>query len=61
VRRFADFSKKPLDRVTAEDDRTFQLHLIQDKNRIPQNRFTSTGASTCRWQAQADRTICLSA
>jgi len=32
VRRFADFIKKPLDRVTPEDVRTFQLHLIQDKN-----------------------------
>jgi site-specific recombinase XerD len=32
VRRFADFIQKPLDRVTAEDVRTFQLHLIQDKN-----------------------------
>jgi integrase/recombinase XerD len=32
VRRLADFIKKPLDRVTPEDVRTFQLHLIQDKN-----------------------------
>ena len=32
VRRFADFIKKSLDRVTPEDVRTFQLHLIQDKN-----------------------------
>jgi|SRR3990167_3980364 len=32
VRRFADFIKKPLDRVIPEDVRTFQLHLIQDKN-----------------------------
>ena len=32
VRRFADFIEKPLDRVTPEDVRTFQLHLIQDKN-----------------------------
>jgi site-specific recombinase XerD len=32
VRRFADFIKKPLDRATPEDVRSFQLHLIQDKN-----------------------------
>ena len=32
VRRFADFIQKPLNRVTSEDVRTFQLHLIQDKN-----------------------------
>ncbi len=32
VRRLADFITKPLDRVTPEDVRTFQLHLIQDKN-----------------------------
>ena len=32
VRRLADFIKKPLDRATPEDVRTFQLHLIQDKN-----------------------------
>lgn len=32
VRRFADFIKKPLDRATPEDVRTFQLHLIRDKN-----------------------------
>jgi len=31
VRRFADFIQKPLDRVTPEDVRTFQLHLIGDK------------------------------
>jgi site-specific recombinase XerD len=31
VRRFADFIQKPLDRVTREDVRTFQLHLIQDR------------------------------
>jgi site-specific recombinase XerD len=31
VRRFADFIQKPLDRVTPEDVRTFQLHLIGEK------------------------------
>lgn len=31
VRRFADFTGKPLDRATVEDVRTFQLYLIQDK------------------------------
>ena len=31
VRRFAIFIKKPLDKVTPEDVRAFQLHLIQDK------------------------------
>jgi len=31
VRRFADFIQKPLDQVTREDVRTFQLHLIQDR------------------------------
>ena len=31
VRRFADFIQKPLDMVTREDVRTFQLHLIQDR------------------------------
>ena len=31
VRRFADFIKKPLDRVTREDVRTFQLHLIESR------------------------------
>jgi site-specific recombinase XerD len=31
VRRFADFIKKPLDRVTREDVRTFQLHLIEER------------------------------
>ena len=31
VRCFADFTQKPLDRVTPEDVRTFQLHLIQDR------------------------------
>lgn len=29
VQRFADFSKKPLDRATVEDVRNFQLHLIE--------------------------------
>lgn len=32
VRRFADFTKKPLDQVTAEDVRSFQLYLIDNKN-----------------------------
>lgn len=31
VQRFADFSKKPLDRATVEDVRNFQLHLIQER------------------------------
>lgn len=31
VRRFADFIQKPLDRVTPEDVRSFQLHLIREK------------------------------
>ena len=31
VRRFADFIQKPLERATAEDVRTFQLHLIQER------------------------------
>lgn len=31
VRRFADFIKKPLDEVTVEDVRTFQLYLIQER------------------------------
>lgn len=31
VRRFADFTKKPLDRVTSEDVRNFQLYLIREK------------------------------
>lgn len=31
VRRFADFTGKPLDRASVEDVRTFQLYLIQDK------------------------------
>ena len=31
VRRFADFIQKPLDRVTREDVRTFQLHLIESR------------------------------
>ena len=31
VRRFADFIGKPLDRVTREDVRTFQLHLIEER------------------------------
>jgi len=31
VRRFADFIQKPLDRVTPEDVRTFQLYLISEK------------------------------
>jgi site-specific recombinase XerD len=31
VRCFADFIQKPLDRVTPEDVRTFQLHLIGDR------------------------------
>ena len=31
VRRFADFIQKPLDQVTREDVRTFQLHLIEDR------------------------------
>ena len=31
VRCFANFIKKPLDRATAEDVRTFQLHLIQER------------------------------
>ncbi len=29
VRKFADFIEKPLDQVTCEDVRTFQLHLIE--------------------------------
>jgi site-specific recombinase XerD len=32
VRRFADFIQKPLELANPEDVRTFQLHLIQDKN-----------------------------
>ena len=32
VRRFADFIQKPLEQVTPEDVRTFQLHLIGDRN-----------------------------
>lgn len=32
VRRFAQFIAKPLDRVTPEDIRSFQLHLIQKRN-----------------------------
>ena len=31
VRKFADFTGKPLERATVEDVRTFQLHLIQTK------------------------------
>lgn len=31
VQRFADFSKKPLDRATPEDVRSFQLYLIETK------------------------------
>jgi len=31
VRKFADFIEKPLDSVTCEDVRTFQLHLIQER------------------------------
>ena len=31
VRRFSDFIQKPLDQVTREDVRTFQLHLIQER------------------------------
>jgi integrase/recombinase XerD len=31
VQRFADFSKKPLDRATVEDVRNFQLHLIEER------------------------------
>ena len=31
VRKFSDFIKKPLDRVTREDVRTFQLHLIEER------------------------------
>jgi len=31
VRRFADFTNKPLEAATVEDVRTFQLYLIQDK------------------------------
>ena len=31
VRKFADFTGKPLDQATSEDVRTFQLHLIQDR------------------------------
>lgn len=31
ARRFADFIQKPLDRVTAEDVRNFQLFLIEEK------------------------------
>ena len=31
VRRFADFIQKPLDQVTREDVRTFQLHLIEER------------------------------
>ena len=32
VRHFADFIKKPLDQTTVEDVRSFQLHLIQERN-----------------------------
>jgi len=31
VRKFSDFIKKPLNRVTREDVRTFQLHLIEER------------------------------
>jgi site-specific recombinase XerD len=31
VQRFADFTKKPLDRATPEDVRNFQLHLIEER------------------------------
>ncbi len=31
VRKFADFTGKPLERATCEDVRTFQLHLIQER------------------------------
>jgi site-specific recombinase XerD len=31
ARRFADFIKKPLDRATPEDVRSFQLYLIEEK------------------------------
>ena len=31
VQRFADLTKKPLDRATPEDVRNFQLHLIQER------------------------------
>ena len=31
VRRFADFIKKPLDAVTPEDVRSFQVHLIEER------------------------------
>lgn len=31
VRRFADFNQKPLNRVTPEDVRRFQLYLIEEK------------------------------
>ena len=31
VQRFADFSKKPLDRATPQDVRNFQLHLIEER------------------------------
>jgi site-specific recombinase XerD len=31
VQRFANFTKKPLDRATVEDVRNFQLHLIEEK------------------------------
>jgi len=32
VQRFADFTKKPLDRATPQDVRNFQLHLIEERN-----------------------------
>jgi integrase/recombinase XerD len=31
VRKFADFIEKPLEQVTCEDVRTFQLHLIRER------------------------------
>lgn len=32
VQRFADFTKKPLDRATPQDVRNFQLYLIEERN-----------------------------
>ena len=42
ARRFADFTKKPLDRVTVEDVRSFQLYLIE------QFRLSNRNYSTLR-------------
>lgn len=43
VRRFADFIQKPLDRATPEDIRSFQLHLIEERNLA----FSSFNQAVC--------------